>query len=197
MFSSLDPLDVESGERAPVVIVPGIYESWKFLEPLIKSVHALGHPVHVVSALDLNVRPVPEAAAVVTAYLGQTDLRNVILLAHSKGGLIGKHVMVDPESADRVAAMIAVATPFGGSAYARFMLAPSLRIFSPRNRTIRDLAAQDAVNPRIVSIYGRFDPHIPARSELKGAKNVELDTGGHFRILAHAQVLAEFELLTP
>ncbi len=91
--------------------------------------------------------------------------------------------------------MLAVATPFGGSVYARFMLAPSLRIFAPGNATIRALDLEEAVNARIVSVYGSFDPHIPARSELAGAKNVELDTGGHFRILANPRVLAEFAAL--
>jgi len=93
--------------------------------------------------------------------------------------------------------MLAVATPFGGSVYARFMLAPSLRIFSPKNSTIRALGLEEAVNSRIVSVYGKFDPHIPARSELAGAKNVELNTGGHFRILANPRVLAEFTLMAP
>lgn len=41
-------------------------------------------------------------------------------------------------------------------------------------------------------MYGRFDPHIPEGSDLPGAaKNVRLDTGGHFRVLAHPRVIAE------
>jgi hypothetical protein len=44
-------------------------------------------------------------------------------------------------------------------------------------------------------VYGRFDPHIPEGSELVGAKNVRLETGGHFRILAHPRVLAELAVL--
>ncbi len=57
------------------------------------------------------------------------------------------------------------------------------------------LARQIAVNKRIVSVFGEFDPHIPEGSELPGAKNVRLDTGGHFRILAHPRVLAELAVL--
>src|SRR3546814_5950065 len=75
--------------------------------------------------------------------------------------------------------------------YARMMLAPSLRSFSPRDRTILSLARQEHVNARITSVFGRFDPHIPEGSDLPGARNVLLETGGHFRILAHPRVLAE------
>jgi hypothetical protein len=44
-------------------------------------------------------------------------------------------------------------------------------------------------------VYAGFDPHIPEGSELPGAKNVRLETGGHFRVLAHPQVFAELRTL--
>jgi pimeloyl-ACP methyl ester carboxylesterase len=92
----------------------------------------------------------------------------------------------------RIRGMVAVAAPFGGSAYARYLaVSRSLRIFSPRDATILLLGHETSVNARIVSIYGRFDPHIPGGSALTGARNIELDTGGHFRILAHPRIVAE------
>ena len=194
-FSTKDPSTMHVGERAPLLVIPGIYESWKFLLPLVAEAHERGHPIYVVRPLKLNLRPVIESAADVSAYLEKNDLSGVIILAHSKGGLIGKQVMIQPDGQRRIDGMVAVATPFGGSAYARVMLAPSLRIFSPTDATIRALALEDAVNSHIVSIYGKFDPHIPSGSELAGAKNVRLDTGGHFRILAHPQILAELDEL--
>ena len=185
------PEALDSGDLAPVLVIPGIYESWKFLLPLVTQVHERGHPIHVVEGLQLNVRPVIESAAEVSAYLEHNDLTGAIILAHSKGGLIGKQVMLRPNCERRIRGMVAVATPFSGSEYARFMLTPSLRIFSPADPTIRALDSEGRVNSRIVSIYGAFDPHIPARSELAGAKNVELETGGHFRILEHPRILEE------
>jgi len=195
VVATTTPLTMRSGERAPVLVIPGIYESWKFLLPLVAQAHERGHPIHVVEPLGPNVRPVIESAEHVAEYLERNDLSGVLFLAHSKGGLIGKHVMIQPEGQRRVHGMVAVATPFKGSDYARFMIAPSLRIFSPEDATIRALEAEAAVNARIVSIYGSFDPHIPSGSELAGAKNVRLDTGGHFRILEHPRILAELELL--
>ncbi|MCR2812948.1 alpha/beta hydrolase [Microbacterium sp. zg.Y1090] len=194
LLNRTDPDAFLTGTGRPVVVLPGIYETWKFLQPLVAAIHERGHPVHVLDDLHRNERPVVEMAAQVTAYLAERDLADAIVVAHSKGGLVGKQVMIGTESA-RVRSMLAVATPFGGSRYARLLLPPTLRIFSPRDATILALAAQAEVNARIVSVYGRFDPHIPEGSKLPGAKNVKLETGGHFRILAHPRVLAEFTLL--
>lgn len=190
-----DPREFESGEATPLVVIPGVYETWRFLHPLIAELHERGHPVHVIGPLRWNNRPVPDAAALVADYLETRALSGVVLVAHSKGGLVGKYAMSLGSAAARIDAMLAVAAPFGGSRYARYLPARSLRIFRPKDATIVRLAAEAAVNARIVSVYGRFDPHIPGGSALAGAKNVELDTGGHFRVLAHPRVLAELAAL--
>ena len=187
-----DPRQFLTGELTPIVILPGVYETWRFMMPLIRAMHDRGHPVHVLPVLRRNRRPVDDAAARVVDYLAEQDLRGCVLLAHSKGGLVGKRAMVVDAPTGRVRAMLAVATPFGGSRYGRLMVLPSLRIFSPRSATILALSREHEVNARIVSVYGRFDPHIPEGSDLPGAaKNVRLDTGGHFRVLAHPRVIAE------
>lgn len=182
------------GAGVPVIVLPGIYETWRFMQPLIEHAHRDGHPIHVVEPLERNLRPVAEMAESVTAYLAEHDLREAVLLAHSKGGLAGKLVMLGSEGS-RVRGMLAVATPFGGSRYARMMLTRSLRSLAPQHPSISALSAQREANARIVSVYARFDPHIPEGSELPGAKNVELDTGGHFRVLAHPRVMAELAAL--
>jgi len=195
VFSRTDPGDFASGDGTPVVVLPGIYETWRFLQPLITELHERGHPVHVIAALGRNRWPVPRGARHVAAYLREQDLRDVVLVAHSKGGLIGKQVMSDSETGERIRGMVAIASPFAGSVYGRVMLLPSLRAFSPNSAVIRALTRELAPNARIVSVYGEFDPHIPGGSELAGARNVRLETGGHFRVLAHPRVVAEVERL--
>lgn len=189
-----DPASYRTGDRTPLVVVPGVYETWRFMQPLIEDAHRRGHPVHVVEPLRRNARPVVEAAGQVSDYLRAHELDDVVIVAHSKGGLIGKQVMLGTER-DRVRAMLAIATPFGGSRYARVMLARTLRSFSPRDATIVALSREAAVNTRIVSIYPAFDPHIPEGSELPGATNIGVETGGHFRILAHPRVRDELARL--
>jgi pimeloyl-ACP methyl ester carboxylesterase len=186
------------GGRAPVVLLPGIYETWEFLLPVARTLAAAGHPLLTVPQLRFNDRPVPEAADLVVAALERADLHGAVLVAHSKGGLIGKRVMLSA-AGTRVAGMVAVATPFSGSRYARFMLGRALRAFDPRDPVLRALADELAVNQRITAIYPRFDPHIPETGHLTGATNVELPLAGHFRPLGHPalveRVLREVERL--
>lgn len=193
-FGRRDAASFSSGDEAPIVILPGVYETWRFMQPLITALHERGHPVHVVEMLAHNLRPVAEMADTVTDFLESAGLTDVILVAHSKGGLAGKLVMTGP-AAERVRSMLAIASPFGGSRYARRIPLRTLRMFSPDDPSIRSLAELRDVNARIVSIYAAFDPHIPEGSELVGAKNVRLETGGHFRVLAHPRVLGELAAL--
>ncbi|WP_174776181.1 triacylglycerol lipase [Cryobacterium sp. TMT1-21] len=182
-LSRAQPADFRSGAGAPIVIIPGVYESWAFMQPLIRILHDHGYPVHVVAALGRNRRSLADAAATVAAYLERENLTGVIIVAHSKGGLIGKQLMTTHDPDGRVSGMTAISVPFAGSRYARYLVVPSIRAFAPTNAALHDLGLDHRVNDRIVSIYGEFDPHIPEGSELVGARNIRLRVGGHFRIL--------------
>ena len=190
LFSRLQSACFRSGSGTPVVVIPGVYESWQFMLPLIESLHGRGHPVHVVSSLGRNLLPVPDAGEMVAAYVKGQGLRDVVIVAHSKGGLVGKYAMLKMDSEARIRGMIAICSPFSGSRYARFLPLRSLRAFSPQDALTLELAREELVNERITSIYGLFDPHIPEGSFLPGARNIELKLGGHFRILADVRTLA-------
>ena len=189
LFSPLGSACFHSGSGAPVVVIPGVYESWQFMLPLIESLHGHGHPVHVVPALGRNLLPIPDAGEMVAAYVKDQDLRNVVIVAHSKGGMIGKYAMLKLDTEARIRGMIAICSPFSGSRYARFLPLRSLRAFSPLDALTLELAREELVNERITSIYGLFDPHIPEGSFLPGARNIQLELGGHFRILADPRTL--------
>jgi alpha-beta hydrolase superfamily lysophospholipase len=176
--------------RRPVVVLPGIWETWRFLLPLVERLHRAGHAVHAVTSLRTNSATVDSSADVVETYLRDHDLQDVLIVAHSKGGLIGKEVMLRPGSGPRIRGMLAISTPFSGSVYARYLLLPSLRAFSPTDPTTVRLSADRRVNARITSVWAAFDPHIPGGSRLPGAENVRIEDGGHFRILRNPEVLA-------
>lgn len=181
------------GTRQPVLLLPGIWESWQIMRPVAERLHECGHPVHVVARLGRNSRAVNDGARIVEAYLTEHELFDVIIVAHSKGGLIGKFIMMDADGPQRIDRMIAITSPFSGSSLARYTVIPSLRAFAPTDPTIRMLVAEQFVNARITSIFGSFDPHIPGGSELPGATNIQLPVAGHFRILGDKQLLAAVE----
>ena len=188
-LSRTSPDDFLGGTGRPVVVIPGVYEDWRFMLPLVRRLHAAGHPVHVLSLLGRNRRAVPQAADLIAAHIREQDLSDTMIVAHSKGGLIGKFVMMQLDRERRIAGMVAVCSPFSGARYASFMLLPSLRAFSPRSSVTMQLSREERVNERITSVYGLFDPHIPEGSVLPGARNVQLAAAGHFRILAHEDTI--------
>jgi triacylglycerol lipase len=188
-----DPAVYRTGTEEPVLLIPGIWETWRFLRPLAEHLHAAGHPVHVLAALGWNGTTVEASAALARDHLVEHDLRDVIVVAHSKGGLIGKYLMLFDDPEGRVRRMVAVATPFSGSEYARYTPLPSLRAFSPDDATTVLLGANHDVNERITSIFGSFDPHIPGGSALPWATNVRLPVAGHFRILSDPGMLAALD----
>jgi triacylglycerol lipase len=157
---------------------------------MIARVHDAGHPVHVLASLRWNSRPVEATARDVAGYLIEHDLTDVVIVAHSKGGLIGKYVMALLDDTRRVRTMVAVCAPFSGSRYATWLPLSSLRAFSPRDPTTVLLGRDRSVNSRIISIFGEFDPHIPEGSSLPGAENIRLRAGGHFQILALPRTIA-------
>lgn len=199
LLSRAKAADYRSGDRRAILVLPGVYEHWRFMRPLIGILHRRGHPVHVIDALGINLLPVERAAEVVRDYLDDSGLEGVVILAHSKGGLIGKTLMREEAEQPRVERMIAICTPFSGSRYARSSRIPALRAFSADDPVLRALIADASAHARITSISGVFDPHIPEGSELVGARNVRIGTGGHFRILGRcetaAAVLEELEAL--
>ena len=183
------PASFAHGTLRPVVILPGIYESWHYLRPIAEALNEDGHPVHVIPTLGLNRAPIPRTAELVRAQLVERDLTGVAIVAHSKGGIVGKHVMALDDRDGRVDRLVAIASPFSGSAMARLAPNPALRAFLADDPVISALAAERAVNERITSIYPSFDPHIPEGSALEGARNIEVPVVGHFRILLQPAVI--------
>ncbi|KQO84364.1 hypothetical protein ASF17_02300 [Frigoribacterium sp. Leaf263] len=191
------PRVYREGARAPVLLLPGVYETWRFLRPLADRLSALGHPVVVVPGLRHNRRPIKATAELAQAVLDAHDLRDVIVLGHSKGGLIGKTMMVSTDVEGRIARMVTVNSPFSGTRWSRVLPNPALRAFSPRDADLLLLAEQLEANSRVTSMASRFDAHVTEGSVLPGAVNRTFPVDGHFRPLGHprcmAMIIAEVE----
>lgn len=175
-----------------VVSLPGIFEQHAFSGFVVHHIESQGVAVGHFEALGYNVAPLPKSASMLMSYLREHDLRDVVIVAHSKGGLIAKYAMVFEDTEGRISRLIAFSTPFSGSRYAKYFPLRSVREMAPRSEMIRMLQAETAVNARITSIYARWDPHIPGGCALEGAENIVIDTVGHFRLLNDPRL---FELI--
>ena len=194
-YGARPPAPIEAGPDAPppVLLIPGVFETWHYLKPIRDRLAALGHPVHSVPELGFNRHPIPERAALLTAYLEHRELSGVTIVAHSKGGLIGKSMLVADELAGspRLERMISINTPYAGSPLARFAMGP-WREFVPTRPVITELAAAASVNARITSLHSSYDQYVPeGNSVLAGAENVVLPHIGHFRVLGLPSVIDE------
>jgi pimeloyl-ACP methyl ester carboxylesterase len=167
-----------------------VYESWRFLQPLTEALHRAGHPVHVITGLCFNSGEIPAMAEAVRRYVDEQGLPRVALVGHSKGGLIGKQLLVHHDADGRFDRLVAVNTPFSGSSLARFLPLRAVRVFVPGGPLLSELSAATAVDRMITSVYSAVDPNIPGSSHLPGATNVRIDTVGHFRVLSDPRVQA-------
>ncbi len=171
----------------PVVLLPGILERSTYLAPMGRFLAARGHAVHVIDALGWNLSGIEESVEHCLQVLHDETIHGAVLVAHSKGGLIGKALLLDPRVEDAAVGLVAVATPFGGSTFGgplqRLPLVEDspLGLFLPSSADLERLAQDDDVNVRIVSLAPEWDQMIPGGSHLKGAINVTLAGRGHFR----------------
>lgn len=187
------PFDVPAPHGGvTVVLLPGVWEPWRYLEPLARRLAARGLGVRAVPAIGWNLAPFVDAVPLVRAAID--DLRgDVVLVAHSKGGLTGKRVLVDwardaidgaTPAGIRLVGLVAVATPFEGTARAR--LVPwwrSLAELRDGSPALVALAAETEANARIVELVPSWDPHVPAHPPLVGSQVVRLRAAGHFSSL--------------
>ncbi|MRX43909.1 hypothetical protein GJR97_09245 [Agromyces sp. Q22] len=190
------------GDLPEVLLLPGIYEHWSFLRPLGDALNGAGYRVRVVHGMGTNRRGIADTARRLGRAIERRRAPDAgrVIVAHSKGGLVAKQLLVsgadaagDPDGATPAAngangvlgvlGLVAVATPFAGSRMARLILDPSVRALLPSDETIVMLGRAASVNARIVSVFGRYDPHIPDGSMLDGATNIRVPVAGHFRIL--------------
>ncbi len=171
----------------PVVLLPGILERSTYLAPIGKYLAARGHAVHVIDALGWNLAGIEESVEHCLQVLHDEKVHGAVLVAHSKGGLIGKALLLDPRVEDAAIGLVAVATPFGGSTFGgplqRLPLVESspLGLFLPQSSDLARLARDEDVNRRIVSLAPEWDQMIPGGSHLEGATNVIFAGRGHFR----------------
>jgi hypothetical protein len=191
-LTKLDPARYArpAARREPdVVLLPGVYETWQFLRPIADVLFARGHVVHAVTSMGHNSGTVEDMASRVAAFLEEKDLRGVVLVAHSKGGLIGKYVMGHTRAAGRVREMVTINSPFSGSFFGHVIPMRAVRHFHPRHPTLSLLNESVEVNPHITSIVSRYDPLVRAHEAMGDANTVELDAVGHFTVMRDPRVI--------
>ena len=151
----------------------------------------LGHPVYIVPKLGNNIADIPASAKKVREVIEENNLKNIVIVAHSKGGLIGKYLLLHEDPDKRTKGLIAIATPFHGSSMSKFIPLSSVQEVTHESKIIKYLREHSEVNGKIVSIIPSYDNIVwhPKGSYLEGAlQNVRVDTAGHVRMTKDKKV---------
>lgn len=188
------PASWKNGAKNPVLIIPGFHESFWTVAKIATFLNAHGYPIYTIPNFSSTAKIEPLSKQVAD-FIEQNKLENIILLGHSKGGVIAKHVVCTyPEITQRVIKVIAIASPFGGTKLAALKI-QNLDQLLPNSPLLSELAQNTEVNSKFLCIYPQLDNHtIPNTSALlDGAQNVELPVIGHTNILVSKLTLKELD----
>ena len=201
--------------KVPVILIPGILGKWSFMKSLGDKISLQGHPVYIVPELGYNVFSIPSSARIVRTSLKHifpkrghivpklsrgseaiqriienNKLERAVFVAHSKGGLIGKYFLAHYNKDDKVLGMVAIATPFSGSAMAKLIPFDPVRELDTDSKIIHDLEKHQDINDKIISIRPEYDNHVWAEngSYLEGAENIKVRVQGHHKIIFDPKV---------
>lgn len=184
-------LDYVVKGKNPVILIPGNSNKWGFLKKLSDAISHLGHPVYVVEKLGSNLFDIPTSAKIVREIIDKNNLENVILLGHSKGGVVGKYILIHENKDNKISRLIAISAPFSGTNIVNNLPYKSFRELSPKSKIIQEINSNSEVNSKIVSIMPEFDNHVwsDKGSNLSGATNITVPTKGHHKIVFDKHVI--------
>lgn len=187
------PKNWSVGAKGDVILIPGFGATWNFLLTVGNLANSCGYKVHRVKKIDINHYSIVHNLSSLKSCIEKNNLSRVILVGHSKGGIIGCLALNDKELSKSVAKVITVAAPFGGTQKAekfqRFFHLSELRPNSRFLKSLRNLGPKKL--EKIFNFYPVVDnvviPH--HRLILKGAHNFEVPVSGHTRILETSELL--------
>jgi len=184
------------------------------MKSLGDSISREGHPVYIVPELGFNLHSIPQSAKTLhlfilsifiekkktkiisehalkaKTFIDSQTIEKIIIVAHSKGGLIGKYLLAHHNHDKKILGLISIATPFSGSAMAKLVPIESARELQKDSALLKDLGKHPEINKLITSIIPKYDNHVWSEngSYLEGAKNINVEVSGHHKILFDKEV---------
>ncbi|NLT26781.1 MAG: hypothetical protein GXX90_09075 [Microbacteriaceae bacterium] len=179
-----------------VVLIPGFLTNWQFMMPIAETLARLGVRVRVLPQLDRMLRSTGELAELVLDDLREhADEGPVVLVTHSKGGLVAKRVLLADPEGELALGAVAISAPFDGARAARLvhgdLPVPYVRevvMLRPGTPEMLGLARETGANSRITTISPIVDEIVGAGGALPGARNIAVSSIGHNLLLADARV---------
>lgn len=184
-------LDNANKEKKSVIILQGYLNRWGFMKNLADEVSRSGYPVYVFPELKNNLDNVSAASEFIYEEIIKRNIEDIIIVGHSKGGLIGKYILTYLDKKERIRGVIAVATPFNGTTAAEYFKSFKTNEFQIDSKLIKELGLNTKYNNKIISISALYDNVVrhEKKARLDGAfKNIEVKASGHHKIIFDKKV---------
>jgi triacylglycerol lipase len=169
------------GKSGNILLVPGFGGTWVDLQTIAAFFHKKDYRIHRVPTIEPNFFPIEYCVKEIKKYIIENNLKDLIFIAHSKGGLISRVLLTDKEVEKRIKKIFTIAVPHQGTLWG-YGKVKNLHELSYSSSIIKELPFG---NKKIINITAKVDQHIVPKEKafLKGATNIELDIIGHTRIL--------------
>jgi pimeloyl-ACP methyl ester carboxylesterase len=206
-FDRNEPAPAAEPSAIPVLLVHGFVCNGAVWWAMRRYLAARG----VVDVHTITLEPVindidsyaAQLAARVEAILSSSGAGQLILVAHSMGGLVARAYVEHLDGADKVAGLVTLGTPHHGTALGSLLRGRNLLQMRRGSSWLRDLNAASEASPSVpvTTILTWHDnvvvPQPTAR--LEGARNIEVSGMGHLTMLfrgpCQALVLEEINAL--
>lgn len=177
----------------PILLVHGYGCSRGVWYRLRRRLEAAGHVVATVSLTPpfASIGQLePQLARRIEEVCAATGARQIILVGHSMGGLVGRCYLARHGGA-RVARLITLSTPHQGTALARLGVGRNAREMEPGSLWLSDMADEKLPVP-CISLRNPYDNYAMPQDlqKLPGARDVELPPSGHIAQFYDAAVAA-------
>jgi triacylglycerol lipase len=185
-----EPIGPATG--TPILLVHGYFSNcgmwWRFRQRLANA--GLG-PIHTITLSPLwgsIDEMMPQLAAKIEAICTQTGQPQLIVVAHSMGGLVTRAYMTsNVNGSSKIAKFITLATPHHGTQMANFGIGQCVGEMQMKSGWLAALerGEENISHPNTVSIYTLNDDLIypPENSRLAWAENVRVAAIGHVGLL--------------
>ncbi|MDZ4228534.1 MAG: hypothetical protein U1E54_04790 [Candidatus Levybacteria bacterium] len=186
------PKDWKTGDKGNVILIPGTNARWISLKKIALAVHKQGYKIHFVKKLGGNSKPVADAVEDVADYIKDNNLKDIILIGHSKGAIIAISLLKDPAIDKKIKKVIDIAGPLKGTLLSRFYA--SAKELYPSSDLIKHFG-EGIDMKKVISIYPKIDDMIIPNKNLAGGnyENREINVFGHVRIIETKQTVNEIK----
>lgn len=186
LFIKSPPENWSKGKTGNIFIIQGFNETFLPLKYLGDQLNKAGYRIFT---CEFNSRkPIKDIADIIKENLSKLNLRDVIFLAHSKGGLIAKYLLDNDKILLKIVKKVfAIASPFRGTNWGYLRIANLFELI-PESSILNQLNSKTSNNYKIVSILPSHDDFVPKSSmHLKGATIIHTKVIGHTRTLINSE----------